>query len=60
MSTPIVIDPLDFARNAGVVHGKMAISGFERLRDYLADDHGELQYSVKGGSGENTEPSLQI
>jgi uncharacterized protein len=60
MSTPIVIDPLDFARNAGVVHGKMAISGFERLRDYLADDHGELQYSVRGGSGENTEPSLQI
>jgi uncharacterized protein len=60
MSAPIVIDPLDFARNAEVLRGKMVVSGFERLRDYLTDDRGELQYSIIGGSGAGTEPSLQI
>jgi uncharacterized protein len=60
MSAPIVIDPLDFARNAGVLRGKITVSDFERLRDYLADDHGELQYCVTGCSGANTGPSLQI
>jgi uncharacterized protein len=60
MSAPIVIDPLDFARNAEVLRGKMAVSRFGRLRDYLADDRGELQYSIMGGSGANAEPSLQI
>jgi uncharacterized protein len=60
MSAPIVIDPLDFARNAEVLHGKIPVSSFGRLRDYLTDDHGELQYSVTGGSRENAEPNLQI
>lgn len=60
MPAPFVMDPLDFARNAGVLRGKMSVSCFERLRDYLTDDHGELKYSVTGVHEANSAPVLQI
>lgn len=60
MSARLVIDALDFARNAGVHHGKIALSGFERLQDYLAHDSGELQYSVTGALNRNGKPVLRV
>ena len=39
----LIIDALDFARHAGAHHGKIALSEFERLHDYLAANSGELQ-----------------
>ena len=60
MSVRLVIDALDFARNAGAQHGKIALSGFERLQDYLADNSGELQYSVTGALNRNGKPVLRV
>jgi uncharacterized protein len=60
MGVPVVIDPLDFARNAGVCRGKIAISGFQRLQDYLVNNSGELGYAVIGVLDANGRPVLRI
>ena len=44
----LVIDVLDLARNAGSHHGKIALSEFERLQDYLAANSGELNTRFAG------------
>lgn len=60
MGVPVVIDSLDFARNAGVRRGKIAISGFQRLQDYLVNNSGELGYAVIGALDANGRPVLRI
>ena len=57
---PLIIDALDFARHAGAHHGKIALSEFERLHDYLAANSGELQYAVTGALDKDARPVLQI
>jgi len=57
---PLIIDALDFARHAGTHHGKIALSEFERLHDYLAANSGELQYAVTGALDKDARPVLQI
>ena len=56
----LIIDALDFARHAGAHHGKIALSEFERLHDYLAANSGELQYAVTGALDKDARPVLQI
>jgi uncharacterized protein len=60
MSSRPVIDALDFARNAGALHGKIAISALERLQDYLIENSGELQYEVAGVLNSDGKPALRI
>lgn len=60
MSVRPVIDALDFARNAGTHHGKIALSDLERLQDYLAGNSGELQYEIAGALNRNGKPILRI
>lgn len=55
-----VIDALDFARNAGALHGKITLSGLERLQDYLAENSGELQYEIAGALNRDGKPILRI
>ena len=56
MSSPPVIDALDFARHAGAHHGKIARSALERLQDYLIENNGELQYEVIGALNKDGRP----
>jgi len=60
MLAQLFMDPLDFARNGGTHHGKIALSGLERLQDYLTDNSGEVQYAVTGALNRNAKPMLQI
>ncbi|SOD41229.1 YceD family protein [Nitrosovibrio sp. Nv4] len=60
MPVRLIIDPLDFARNAGAHHGKIALSELERLQDYLIGNDGELQYAVTGTLNRDARPVLQI
>jgi uncharacterized protein len=60
MSVRLIIDALDFARNARAHHGKIAPSEFERLQDYLTSGGAELQYSVIGALDMNARPLLNI
>ena len=48
MSEQIVIDSLDFARNAEVLRGKIAIANLHRLRDYLFSADGVVEYELSG------------
>jgi uncharacterized protein len=57
---PLIIDALDFAHHAGAHHGKIAVSEFARLHDYLAANSGELQYAVTGALDKDAKPVLQI
>lgn len=54
------IDALDFARNAGTCHGRIPLSGLERLQDYLIESSGELRYEVSGALNNNGKPILQV
>ena len=60
MTVPLVIDSLDFACNAEVCRGKIAIAGFQRLQDYLANNSGELEYAVTGALDANGRPVLRV
>lgn len=60
MTLPLVIDVLDFARNAGLRRGKIVVSSLRRLQDYLVGNSGELGYSVIGALDANGRPVLHI
>jgi uncharacterized protein len=60
MSVRPAIDALDFARNAGALHGKIALASLERLGGYLAGNSGELQYEITGALNRNGKPILRI
>jgi uncharacterized protein len=59
MCEQVVIDSLDFARNAGTLRGKVAISGMARLQDALYSDEGVLEYALSGGMNEHGKPVLR-
>jgi uncharacterized protein len=44
-----VIDSLEFAQTGQSLRGGLPISGLTRLRDGLADDLGEVEFTVSGG-----------
>ena len=60
MPVRLIIDALDFARNAGAHHGKIALSELDRLQDYLTSGGGELQYAITGAVDINARPLLKI
>lgn len=60
MSEQVVIDGLDFARNARVLHGKIKAANLVRLQDYLVGKEVELEYSITGGLNANGKPVLHV
>lgn len=60
MSARIVIDALDFVRNTRSLHGKIALEEFRRLKDYLADSQGELEYNINGALDKNSRSILKV
>lgn len=60
MSVRIVIDSLDFVRNAGIRHGKIPLNELERLHGLLFDHSGELDFQVAGQFDKNGKPGLYI
>lgn len=60
MSDQIVIDTLDFVRNAGSLHGRVHPCDLQRLQDYLTDKAGELAYLIEGLCDNQGRPMLRI
>lgn len=56
----VLDDPFGFARAAGQQHGQLAVSAMPRLQDQLAEDTGEVQYSVRGGLDQLDRPRLEL
>ena len=59
MCEQVVIDSLDFARNAGTLRGKIAVADMPRLQDALYSDEGVLEYALSGGTNESGKPALR-
>lgn len=55
-----VVDSVTFAREAGELRGKTAITNLVRLCDALADDSGEITYILSGFVSEQGKPSLRL
>lgn len=60
MSHQPVIDGFEFASAGATQQGVLPVSGFERLRDLLASDEGEVAYELKGMRDERDRPSLRL
>jgi uncharacterized protein len=53
-------DAFAFARDSRVLQGTLAVAGFERLHDLLADVSGEVSWRIEGFKGERGELLLQL
>jgi uncharacterized protein len=60
MSHQPVIDGFEFASAGATQQGVLPLSGFERLRDMLASDQGEVAYELKGMRDARGRPSLRL
>ena len=60
MSQRIVINALDFAREAGLLQGKLPTANLTRTLDLLADPAGVLSYKVEGRFGSRKRPQLVV
>lgn len=55
-----VIDGFDFAESGKVLRGASPVRDFPRLRDFLHEDAGEVEYVVSGTRDREGRPALQI
>ncbi len=60
MSMRLVIDSLDFVRNARTHHDKIALVELSRLQDFLYENIGMITYEVSGSHDERGKPNLNI
>jgi uncharacterized protein len=60
MSARIVIDAHDFVRFTRSLHGKITLDECTRLKDYLADSRGKLEYKINGVLDKNNKSILQV
>ena len=60
MSHQPVIDGFEFASAGATQQGVLPLSGFERLRDVLASEAGEVAYELKGVRDERGRPGLRL
>ena len=60
MSTRPYIDSLDFARRGGELSGEVQVAELPRMTDLLADFEGKIAYSVRGLSGNDGSPLLEL
>lgn len=54
------IDSLDFARNGRDLDGVVQLAAMSRLQDLLADQAGEVSYSVHGVPDKDGKPMLEV
>ena len=55
-----VIDGFEFASAGAIQQGVWPLGDFQRLRDMLASEEGEVAYRVQGTRDENGRPALQV
>lgn len=55
-----VIDGFEFASAGAIQQGVWPLSDFQRLRDMLASDEGEVGYRVQGTRDGHGRPALQV
>jgi uncharacterized protein len=55
-----VIDGFEFASAGAIQQGVWPLSDFQRLRDMLASDEGEVGYRVQGTRDEQGRPALHL
>jgi uncharacterized protein len=55
-----VIDGFEFASAGATQQGVWPLSDFQRLRDMLASDAGEVAYRVQGTRDDNGRPALRL
>lgn len=60
MSQRIVIDSVAFARDSGVLQGKLPVASLLRVLDMLVGSSGELTYRLEGGTGSLKRPQLVV
>ena len=60
MSARAVIDSLEFAQAQRELQGALPVSGLMRLRDFLRDPAGNIEFVVKGGSDAEHRPVLAL
>ena len=60
MSHRPVIDGFEFASAGATQEGVWPLSDFQRLRDMLASEKGEVAYRLQGTRDENGRPALQL
>lgn len=56
----VIEDPFDFARTGGQLQGRVVIASLERLQDRLAENSGELAFTVAGSRDSRQRPQLEI
>ena len=59
MTEQVVIDSLEFARNSGTLHGKIAVADFQRLQDALHSSEGVLEYTLASRLNGHGRPVLR-
>ncbi|MBL78614.1 MAG: hypothetical protein CMH70_00890 [Nitrosomonadaceae bacterium] len=60
MSARIVIDAHDFVRFSRSLHGNITLDKCTRLKDYLANNRGDLKYEINGILNKNDQSILQV
>ena len=60
MSAQTVIDSLEFARTGQTLQGSLAVPELKRLKESLADDHGQIDFAVKGARDARRRPVLAL
>jgi uncharacterized protein len=60
MSARVVIDSLEFAQAQRELRGTLPVSGLMRLRDFLRDSAGSVEFVVTGGSDAEHRPVLAL
>lgn len=54
------IDSLDFAHKGQELHGEAPVQEMPRLQDVLASPEGQIRYSLRGLTGQQGEPLLEL
>lgn len=60
MSARIVIDAPDFVRCTKSLHGKIVVDECLRLKEYLVNTRGRLEYKISGALDNNGKSILQV
>jgi uncharacterized protein len=60
MFTRPFIDSLDFANRGGEVSGEVPVAELPRMADMLADSVGKISYVVRGLTGKDGKPQLEL
>lgn len=60
MFTRPFIDSLDFARRGGELSGEVPMAELPRMADILADSEGKVGYALRGLTGRDGKPQLEL